>query len=216
MIDKIKSALKTEYKGLGLSDKTIERLASYVKGLIENEDEIATAVRRDDVSLIATSIQGEIDGIRKAKQTAEEALETYKKSHPDKGGVEKKDEEGGSGKESDFEERLKALEERAVAAERKAAQSAALASVKTRLEADCKDAFTLKYVLKGFSFKEGETEDGAVERLKGEYNEAFKENRGKGAVPPFGGKGSDAQDSEVVERRKKLLQGKGLLEKDKS
>ena len=70
MKKKIEDALRTEYAGLGLSDKTIGRLADFLMGSVEKEEDIATAVKRDDVKLIAKSIQGEIDGIQKAKQKA--------------------------------------------------------------------------------------------------------------------------------------------------
>ena len=83
MKKKIEDALKTEFKELGLSDKTIGRLADYVQGLVEKEEDIATAVKRDDVKLIAKSIQGELDGLKKAKEKAEADLADYKAKHPD-------------------------------------------------------------------------------------------------------------------------------------
>lgn len=91
MKKKIEDALRTEYAGLGLSDKTIGRLADYVLGSVEKEEDIVTAVKGDAVKLIAKSIQGEIDGIQKAKKKAEDDLAEYKAKHPetdvdDKGG----------------------------------------------------------------------------------------------------------------------------------
>lgn len=84
MKKKIEDALKTELKELGFSDKTIGRIADYIvtKGTVTNEDDIATAVKGDDVKLIAKSIQGEIDGIQKAKKKAEDDLADYKAKHP--------------------------------------------------------------------------------------------------------------------------------------
>lgn len=84
MKKKIEDALRTEYANLGLSDKTIGRLADYVQGKVEKEEDIAAAVKGDDVKLIAKSIQGEIDGLKRAKETAEAALADYKAKHPDK------------------------------------------------------------------------------------------------------------------------------------
>lgn len=98
MKKKIEEALKTEFKELGLSDKTIGRLADYVQGLVEKEEDIATAVKRDDVKLIAKSIQGELDGLKKAKEKAEADLEDYKAKHPEKSEVDDEDKEGAEGK----------------------------------------------------------------------------------------------------------------------
>lgn len=86
MKTKIVDALKTEFKELGLGEKTIGRLADYIvsKGTVTKEDEISAAVKGEDVKLIAKSIQGEIDGIQKAKKKAEDDLADYKAKHPDK------------------------------------------------------------------------------------------------------------------------------------
>ena len=89
----IEDALRTELKELGLSDKTIGRLADYIvtKGAVAKEEDIAAAVKGDDVKLIAKSIQGEIDGIQKAKKKAEEELADYKAKHPEQGGNDDND-----------------------------------------------------------------------------------------------------------------------------
>lgn len=91
MKKKIEEALRTEYAGLGLSDRTIGRLADYVQGSVEKEEDIVTAVKGDAVKLIAKSIQGEIDGILKAKKKAEDDLADYKAKHPEE--IEKQEEE---------------------------------------------------------------------------------------------------------------------------
>lgn len=85
MKKKIEEALSAEYKGLGLSEKTIGRLADYIvsKGSVTKEEEIDAAVKGDDVKLLATSIQGEIAGLTRAKQTAETELADYKAKHPE-------------------------------------------------------------------------------------------------------------------------------------
>lgn len=90
----IEDALRTEYASLGLSDKTIGRLADYVQGKVEKEEDIATAVKGDDVKLIAKSIQGEIDGLKRAKETAENALADYKAKHPDNPNPDKDPDKG--------------------------------------------------------------------------------------------------------------------------
>lgn len=84
MKKKIEEALSAEYKGLGLSEKTIGRLADFILGSVEKEEDIATAVKGDNVKLLATSIQGEIAGLQRAKETAESALADYKAKHPEK------------------------------------------------------------------------------------------------------------------------------------
>lgn len=85
MKKEIEEALSAEYKGLGLSEKTIGRLADYIvgKGSVTKEEEIDAAVKGDDVKILATSIQGEVAGIKRAKEAAESALADYKAKHPE-------------------------------------------------------------------------------------------------------------------------------------
>ena len=108
MKKKIEEALSAEYKGLGLSEKTIGRLADYIigKGSVTKEEEIDAAVKGDDVKLLATSIQGEIAGIKRAKDAAETALADYKAKHPEKADDDDDDDDGG--KKLNWAETLKA------------------------------------------------------------------------------------------------------------
>ena len=84
MKKKIFDALKTEYASLGLSDNTLNRIAAILEGSVTKEEDIVTAVKGDTAKLLATSIQGEIDGLKRAKETAEAALADYKAKHPEK------------------------------------------------------------------------------------------------------------------------------------
>ena len=114
MKKKIEEALKTELKELGLGDKTIGRLADYIvaKGSVTKEEDIAAAVKGDDVKLIAKSIQGEIDGIKKAKEAAETALADYEAKHPESDDPD----DGGKGKQKNDDDGEKTLIERIQAA----------------------------------------------------------------------------------------------------
>lgn len=134
MKKKIEEALKTEFKELGFGDKTIGRLADYIvsKGTVTNEEEIATAVKGDDVKLIAKSIQGEIDGIQKAKKKAEDDLADYMAKHPNK------DDKGGEGKgddDDDPDDDDQPLTTKAIAKLIKESTEAAVKTVKDEFEA---------------------------------------------------------------------------------
>ena len=220
MIEKIKSALKTEYKGLGLGDKTIDRLASYVKGLVENEDDIATAVKRDDVKLIATSIQGEIDGIRKAKQAAEDALAKYKEKHPETDPNPNPDPAPQQMDEPEWAKKLREQQE-AIAArfareDREKALKAARLTVESRLKAEiAQSSFNqgvFNSTLKGFALGEKETLDEAVARLKGDYDASYKETFGAGGAPGLGTPAFGDSKS-AIDHKNRFLEEQGLLPK---
>ena len=188
MKDKIISSLKTEYKGLGLSEKTIDRLADYVKGLVEKEEDIATAVKRDDVKLIATSIQGEIDGIRKAKQAAEDALTEYKKAHPDTTVTPPKTSPEEETEMSKLLKQMEALSARLDQRDIDDRNAAAKKNVEAALKkAGCNNAGILDITLNGFALGDKESEDDAVQRLQAKYNATAKSVFGDGPIPATGG-----------------------------
>lgn len=110
MKKKIEQALSAEYKGLGLSEKTIGRLADYIvsKGSVEKEEDIDAAIKGDDIKLLATSIQGEIAGLTRAKETAESALADYKAKHPEQNDDNKKQDDNEDEKKLDWAATLKA------------------------------------------------------------------------------------------------------------
>ena len=190
MKKRIFEALKTEYASLGLSDNTLNRIAAILEGSVEKEEDIATAVKGDTAKLLATSIQGEIDGLKRAKETAENALADYKAKHPE-----------GQGSES---EEVKQLKEE-------------LATQKTnleRLQADYNDqikqgkfnalrdqvkgkATELNVsnvaiwndVVAGIEIKDDSTVDTILTAVKSAYEDKLKSYIGEGAAP-YRGDGS--------------------------
>ena len=193
MKNKILEALKTAYAKLGLSDEAFDGVASLLEKTVKEESEIATAVSGDEVKTLLKTIQGQVDSWKnkyydanKKATDAESTLDAYKKSHPDNNPDSKKPEPDN---ESDLEKRLKALEERALAAEKKADDAAKFTRVKTSLEERCTDKSVLKYALKGFAFKEDESEEDAIARVEADYNSEFKDRYGNSPIPPVSGQG---------------------------
>lgn len=215
MKEKIVSALKTEYKGLGLGDKTIDRLASYVEGLVEKEDDIATAVKRDDVKLIATSIQGEIDGIRKAKQAAEDALEEYKKSHPDTSVVDDdKDKETEAARK--LREQIEALTARLDKQDKEEQTRKTLNSaIETAKTNGCTNSKALALTQRLFSLKENETTEDAAKRFEEEYNKVVKDYFSSSPTPYGGGDSlSEADEKTFHKALSDFADGKGFAKKE--
>lgn len=229
MKKKIEDALRTEYASLGLSDKTIGRLADYVQGKVEKEEDIATAVKGDDVKLIAKSIQGEIDGLKRAKETAENALADYKAKHP----------EGGSG-DGDGEGNKGGLSEERIAELIKNGVADGIKDIKTAFETfksqtSAKEAKVLaktKFYENKWTTKFKEEADDAWERAdelnaaKGdsmtqeelttkatEYFNKLVQRKGADATKPFedDGGGSGSFD---FSKQAQYLEGEGLIPKE--
>lgn len=184
MKKKIEEALSAEYKGLGLSEKTIGRLADYLLGSVEKEEDIVTAVKGDAVKLLATSIQGEIAGLQRAKETAETALADYKEKHPETTPPKPETEPEWAVKLREQNERILAKQE---AEEKKAKQAATLASaIAAAKKSGCTDEKVLKLTEKLFALKDDESDEDAGKRFESEYNANVKEYFGGGFAPYHG------------------------------
>lgn len=201
---KIAQALKTSYANMGLSEEAFNGVASLIEKTVTEESQIATAVAGDEVKNLLKVFQSSGDSHRSEVSKLKKEFDEYKAAHPETKPEPKPE-------ESEFEKRLKALEERAQAAEKKAADATLFNSVKARLEKDCKDAPILKQVLKGFSLLENETEDAAVTRLTTEYNATVKEIRGEGYIPPMSDGNGDVDEAAFEAQMKAFAQSKGLV-----
>lgn len=183
MKKKIEEALSAEYKGLGLSEKTIGRLADYLLGSVQKEEDIVTAVKGDAVKLLATSIQGEIAGLQRAKETAETALADYKSKHPETTPPPKE----GNEDYQNLLDKFNALEARFDKQDKKSKQEATIAAaIAAAKKAGCTDEKVLKLTEKLFALKDDESDEDAGKRFESEYNANVREYFGGGFAPYHG------------------------------
>ena len=230
MKKRIEEALSAEYKGLGLGEKTIGRLADYIigKGSVTKEEEIDAAVKGDDVKLLATSIQGEVAGLKRAKETAETALADYKAKHPDASG---KDDEGNDEQKTDLAKTIAEAVAAAVAPltqkietlENANSTKAALEGARTKFfggdyakkykdEAD--DAWE-RAVEMNEATGNKMTADQLAEKATGYFNKAVSK-KGVDTSKPFQADPPERDDDGITDwsAEKKRLQDAGRLPKD--
>lgn len=215
--NEIASALKTRYQRFGLSNEAVDRIASAREKTVEKEEDIESAVADvETMTLLATEVQRMRDMEIQKRTDTQRAFDTYKEKHPedrkpDKPGdtPERKEEE------PDWARRLREQNERIVArfeAEDNARRlSDSLSNVERRLkEAGCVNPGILKSTLKGFALGKDETEDAAVERLKGEYNASYKDTFGEGPMPGVGSAGF-GDPKTAISKKNEFLREQGLL-----
>lgn len=221
MKEKIKNALKTEYVKFGLGDKAFDGVASFLVKTIKEESEIDGVIKSEDTKNLLKAFQGESDALRNQKAQLEKDFNAYKEKHPETNpnpdpnpnpNPTPDPEEPAYVKE--MREQLKKLVDRQNADDEAAKLQATKAKVEAGLKsAGCTNPGILKGVLKGFALQKDETEDAAIERLKGEYNTSFKETFGDGPVPFVGGGGfGDAK--EAIKHKNDFLRTQGLLPKE--
>lgn len=217
MKEKIASALKTEYANLGLSERAIDGVASFLEKTVTEESGIADAIKQEGVKVLLKSFQGDADSARNRYATLQKELEDYKKAHPD---TKPDDDKGKGGDEEpqwakDLREQNAKILEAQAKREKADKDAATFASVKAALEkAGCSNAGILNLTLKGFALGENESESDAVTRLTEEYNANVKATFGEGGAAPAGG-GKRTPDTKAErDARNAYLEKRGLLPKE--
>ena len=190
MKDKIIAALKTTYANLGLSDKAFDGVASMIEKTIEKEEDIAAAIAKPEVSALVKAIQGESDALRTKNAQMSKELESLKKQVADPKPDPKPDPgNGGDDKNAQLLARIEAMESALKAKEDKLKLETRLSAIREKLkEGGSENDNILGLVMKDASLTDDETDDAAVERLKGVYDTTYKQFYGDGAVPPTGNK----------------------------
>lgn len=188
MKKKIFDALKTEYASLGLSDNTLMRIASVLEGSVTKEEDIVTAVKGDIAKLLATSIQGETDGLKRAKESAEKALADYKAKHrEDADARDVRDDAELKRLRDDLASQKTAFEELKADYERQAKQrgyDSLRAAVKGKAgELKVSNVPIWDDVVAGVAVGDGTTEDALLTSVKTAYEAKLKAYVGEGAAP---------------------------------
>lgn len=205
------NALKTEYAKMGLGDKAFDGVASFLVKTITKEEDIDGVIKSEDTKNLLKAFQGESDSLRNRAAQLQKDFDAYKESHPE-GKKNPAKEEG----EDVVPEWAKSLIARLDARDEKEKRDNALTSIKSKLEADgCTNKGILNATLKGFSLGENETEDQAVERMKADYNQSYKDTFGSGPIPHKGGDGHGDDDKAFQKSLEAFADSKGLGEKGK-
>ena len=215
MKEKIIAAFKTKYQRFGLSNEAVDRIASAKEKTVTKDEDIETALADvETMTLIATEVQKMRDGEIQRRTDLQKSFDTYKEKHPEQTPptppAPKKEPEPTP--EPEWARNLRLRFERE---DKEKADKIARDAIVARLKMEgCTNNGILNLTLKGYSPKEGETEDAAVERLKGEYNASYKETFGEGAIPPIGGQTyGDAKTA--IDHKNKFLEEQGLLPANK-
>lgn len=207
MKDKIIAALKTTYANLGLSDKAFDGVASMIEKTIEKEEDIAAAIATPEVSALVKAIQGESDALRTKNAQMSKELESLKKQVAEPGDGDDDKNAQLLARIEAMESALKAKEDKLKAKEDKLKLETRLSAIREKLkEGGSENDNILGLVMKDASLTDDETDDAAVERLKGVYDTTYKQFYGDGAVPPTGiktGNKNEHPDQSLIDALRK-------------
>ena len=220
MKQKIIDAFKTKYLSFGLSNEAIDRIASALEKTVTKEEEIAEALAKvDTMNLIASELQKMRDKEIQTRTDLQNSFDDYKKKHPESN--PDPDPDPDPNKEPEWAKTLREQNERILARQKADDDAKAQKELVARLEAGlkkagCVNAGILAGVLKGVALQKDETEDAAIERLKGEYNTSLKAIFGDGPIPPAAGGSAFGDAKDALNKKNEFLRQQGLLPKSEN
>lgn len=192
MKQKILNALKTEYANLGLSEKALNGVASFLEKTITDENGISAAIKEASVSDLLKIYQSEIDSERGKASKAAKDLEDYKKSHPSGNPEPTKVDPNPNDEVLTLLKQMQAdnnaLKARLDAKDKELNDTNTINAVKQALKnGNRTNDKVIDLVLKGIAITDTDTVEGLTSKYEGEYDTLYKDLYGDGVVPAAGG-----------------------------
>lgn len=213
MKEKLLTALKTEYAKSGLSEKAFDGVAAVLAKTVANEEEVEGVVKSDETRSLIRAFQADTDRVRQEKAQISSEFERYKTEHPESKAAEEQpvSDDG----RDELLKRIEALENDRKEREAAASRERRMAGIRASLKSGGSDNDNiLDLVLDKAAFKDDESDNSVVERLKSAYDATYAKFYGDGAVPRSHRSGAAAdigkEDAAFVEklRRDGVIQNK--------
>ena len=186
MKEKIVKELRNEYANLGLSEKALSGVATFLEKTGIKEEDIASRIKGEDVKSLLISIQGESDSLRNnnarlTKENEELKSKTNKKEN------EEPEESETSKVLKRLQEEINSIKENSIAEAKRRADSEIVTKVNEILKTKgCTNDFVRKITLSGLTISDGDTAEALADKYKELYDSNFKEAYGEGYIPPRG------------------------------
>lgn len=191
MKQKILNALKTEYANLGLSEKALNGVASFLEKTITDEGGIDAAIKEASVKGLLQIYQSELDSERGKASKAVKDFEDYKKAHPSEDPEPPKPNEPNNEVLTllkQIQDDNNALKARLDAKEKEVSDANVINAVKAALRGSRRtNEKVIDLALKGVAVSDGDTVESLTEKYQGEYDSLYKDLYGDGVMPNMGG-----------------------------
>lgn len=212
MEEKIKSSVKTQFSKYGLKEGSIEKIVNMLvskisgMGALDNEDDVISAEVKAIEPLVSI-IQSEAD-FRATKSTKSEPTQS---SHlPTEQSHEEDTNERSSEALKALYDQIASIRKELDEKSKKEAMAESMGKVKQLLEdKGATNSTVLGLVLKGVQMGENQTPEQLADQLKAEYDDAYKQLFGNGAVPSYGNGGAASAGNNLDSFKEKLkMEGK--------
>lgn len=191
MRTKILSALKTEYKHLGLGDKAFDGVAAYLAKTVKDGDDITNLVKGEDVKALVTAIQGESDTLRTQNADLKRQLDAAKKTPVQTDDPDKKPDNPDGDLDAVKAMLKKVLDKQAALDAELKQRDIREKHASLKREADkllrgggSNNDFLRNLALSKVEISDTDTATTIAERCKGIYDTDYKELFGSGQMPP--------------------------------
>lgn len=212
MKQKILDALKTRYSNLGLGDKALDGVASFLEKTVTDEASIDTVVAGDNVSAMLKAMQSSFDSLRGRNTELQRQLdELGRKPNPQTSPApEPKPAE--SDEMAQLKARLAKMEENYGKAMTEKRNAGIVSDLRRKLKDGGSDNdAVLDLVLDRLTIGESDTADSLADKSREAYDAAYKKFYGNGVVPPAGAKQAEGYKTGMFDGEVARLMAEGKI-----
>lgn len=184
----IMNALKTEYANMGLSERAIDGVASFLEKTVTEESQIEGAIKEEGVKNLLKSFQGDADSARNKFAALQKELDDYKKAHP-----EAKKEGAATEDDSKLQavmDEIAALKTSLAEKDKALSRRELLDGVRSSMKAQVSKEAVLELALKEVEIGDSDTVESIVGKVKPKYDSLYTSLYGETPVPPVGAPGA--------------------------
>lgn len=190
----IMNALKTEYANMGLSERAIDGVASFLEKTVTEEGQIDSAIKEEGVKNLLKSFQGDADSARNRFAALQKELDDYKKAHPETKKEEKEEPEDDSKLKAVMDE-IAALKNSLAEKDKALSRKELLEGVRASMRDQVSKNAVLELALKEVEIADGDTVESIVGKVKPKYDSLYTSLYGETPVPPVGAPGASSYKS---------------------
>jgi hypothetical protein len=212
MKQKILDALKTRYSNLGLGDKALDGVASFLEKTVTDEANIDTVVAGDNVSAMLKAMQSSFDSLRGRNTELQRQLdEISRKPNPQVPPIPKP-EPTESDEMVQLKARLAKMEENYGKAMAEKRNAGIVSDLRRKLKDGGSDNdAVLDLVLDRLTIGESDTADSLADKSREAYDAAYKKFYGNGVIPPVGTKQAEGYKAGMFDGEVARLRAEGKI-----
>lgn len=212
MKQRILDALKTRYSNLGLGDKALDGVASFLEKTVTDEASIDTVVAGDNVSAMLKAMQSSFDSLRGRNTELQRQLDELGRKPDPQIPPAPEPKSAESDEMAQLKARLAKMEENYGKAMAEKRNAGIVSDLRRKLKDGGSDNdAVLDLVLDRLTIGESDTADSLADKSREAYDAAYKKFYGNGVVPPAGLKQAEGYKTGMFDGEVARLMAEGKI-----